>query len=102
MEGATRGSLVWWHGAASRDSANPRALSDGFQCTGMSDLVEVPLHEIAHGRTGGKGNCANCSIIAYTQEAYPLLVRYVTEARVREIAARRGASAITRYKLPNL
>jgi hypothetical protein len=68
----------------------------------MSELMEVPLHEIAHGRTGDKGNGANASVIAYTPEAYPLLVQHVTVARVREMVAHRGPGLITRYELPNL
>ena len=64
--------------------------------------VLVPLHEIAHGRTGDKGNRANASVIAYTAEAFPVLVEQVTVARVRELVAHRCSGAIVRYELPNL
>ncbi|MEK9970911.1 MAG: hypothetical protein VW600_17375, partial [Ferrovibrio sp.] len=34
---------------------------------------EVPLHRIAHGRTGDKGNRLNVSVIAYRPEFFPIL-----------------------------
>jgi len=67
-----------------------------------ADFPSVPLHEIAHGRTGDKGNRANASVIAYVADAFPLLLGQVTVARVRELVAHRGAGAIVRYALPNL
>ncbi len=71
----------------------------------MSDLgatVRVPLHEIAHGRAGDKGNRCNISVIAFTPDAYPLLVEQVTADRVHAFFAFRGATGVTRYDLPRL
>ena len=62
----------------------------------------VPLREIAHGRTGDKGNRSNISVIAYRAEDYDLLVRQVTEARVAALFAHRKPSAVKRYLLPKL
>lgn len=67
-----------------------------------TDTVLAPLHEIAHARTGDKGNRANASIIAYVPEAYSLLVDQVTVAKVRELVAHRGAGAMVRHELPGL
>jgi hypothetical protein len=67
----------------------------------MTD-APTPLHEIAHGRTGDKGNRANASVIAYIPEIFPLLIEQVTVARVRQLVAHRGAGAIVRYELPKL
>jgi hypothetical protein len=39
-----------------------------------ADLLVVPLHEIAHGRTGDKGNRANASVIAYVPEVFSILL----------------------------
>ena len=64
--------------------------------------ITVPLHEIAHGRAGDKGNRCNISVIAFTPEAYPFLREQVTANRVRAFFAYRGAGAVTRYELPNL
>ena len=65
-------------------------------------LVEVPLHAIAHGRTGDKGNRSNISVIAYRPEAYPVLVEQVTEARVAALFRHRRPTRVTRYLLPKL
>ena len=62
----------------------------------------VPLHQLAHGRTGDKGNRSNISVIAYRPEYYPLLVAEVTEARVAKVFAHRRPSRVTRYLLPKL
>jgi hypothetical protein len=65
-------------------------------------VLRVPLHRIAHGRTGDKGNRSNISVIAYRPELYPLLVEQVTEARVAELFRDRRPSAVRRYLLPKL
>ncbi|UUX49189.1 hypothetical protein NUH88_17505 [Nisaea acidiphila] len=66
------------------------------------DTVRLKLHDIAHGRSGDKGNRSNISVIPYCAEAYPLLLEQVTEAKVLELFAHKGASAVKRYELPNL
>lgn len=65
-------------------------------------IIEVPLHAVAHGRAGDKGNRSNISVIAYDDKLYPLLCDQVTEARVLKIFRHRGASEVTRYELPKL
>jgi hypothetical protein len=64
--------------------------------------TEVPLHRIAHGRTGDKGNRLNVSVIAYRPEYFPILCEQVTEERVRALFAHRRPTAVRRYVLPNL
>jgi hypothetical protein len=64
--------------------------------------IALPLHRIAHGRSGDKGNRLNISVIAYHPEAWPVLLSEVTEERVRSLFAHRGASEVTRYALPRL
>lgn len=64
--------------------------------------VTVPLHEIAHGRAGDKGNRCNISVIAFVPGAYPLLIEQITAERVRAFFAYRGADHVTRYELPLL
>lgn len=65
-------------------------------------LIRVPLHEVAHGRTGDKGNRVNISVIPYRDEAWPFLLEQVTEERVRAWFAHKGAGKTVRYELPNL
>ncbi len=68
----------------------------------MAATRTVRLHDIAHGRTGDKGNRSNISVIAYDPAHYDTLVAQVTEARVAEIFAHRRPSAVKRYLLPRL
>lgn len=65
-------------------------------------LIEVPLHRVAHGRTGDKANRLNASVIAYSPGVFPYLVEQVTEERVRALLAHRRPTAVRRYVLPNL
>ena len=62
----------------------------------------VPLHRVAHGRTGDKGNRSNISVVAWHAELWPLLVEQVTEERVAEQFAHRRPSRVTRHLLPHL
>src|SRR3954464_15568335 len=49
----------------------------------------VPLYDLAHARTGDKGDRSNISVIAYDPTHWDLLVAHVTEARVAELFAHR-------------
>ena len=42
----------------------------------------MKLREIAHSRTGDKGNTSNISVIAFEERHYPLLERHITAERV--------------------
>jgi hypothetical protein len=68
----------------------------------MTDLVELPLYDLAHSRAGDKGNRANLSLIPYKPEFYPILAEQVTEQRVLALFAHRGATRCRRYDLPLL
>jgi hypothetical protein len=63
-------------------------------------LVDVPLHAVAHGRAGDKGNRLNISLIPYDPALYPLLAEQVTAERVHELFRHRGATGVRRYELP--
>src|SRR6185312_13643454 len=64
--------------------------------------MKIRLLDIAHARSGDKGDTANVGVIALQPQWYPLLARELTRERV----ARHFAGAITggveRYELPNL
>ncbi len=64
--------------------------------------VEVRLHEVAHARTGDKGNRLNVAVIPYHEQAYPYIVEQITEERVLALFSHRGATCVTRYELPKL
>ena len=62
----------------------------------------MKLREIAHSRTGDKGNISNISVIAYSQDDYPLLLAQVTSARVKAHFAGVVEGEVVRYELPKL
>ena len=62
----------------------------------------VPLIELAHGRSGDKGNQANIGIIARHKGHLPLLSAWLTPERVAAHFAHRAPSRVERFDLPGL
>jgi hypothetical protein len=62
----------------------------------------MTLRDIAHARTGDKGEICNISLIAYDERDYPRLVREATPARVQTLFAGIFHGSVTRYELPQL
>ncbi len=62
----------------------------------------MKLREIAHSRTGDKGNTSNISVIAYDPAKYPLLEKHVTAQRVKEFFSEIVEGDVVRYALPNV
>ena len=60
------------------------------------------LREIAHSRTGDKGNLITISMIAYRPGDFDLLVREITAERVGEHFSEIIDGPVTRYVLPHL
>ena len=58
---------------------------------------EILLYEIAHARTGDKGNRSNISLIAYKPEHFQILVEQITEQKVLEHFADRKPTKVVRY-----
>jgi hypothetical protein len=63
---------------------------------------KIPLYQLAHARTGDKGNRSNISVIAYRAEDFPILLRELTAERVKDHFSFRKPSAVKRYELENL
>jgi hypothetical protein len=64
--------------------------------------MKVQLREIAHARSGDKGDNANIGLIALKPEHYPVLVREVTAERVKQHFAGICLGEVERYEIPNL
>ena len=64
--------------------------------------MKLALSRIAHARSGDKGDTANVGIIALRPEYYPVLVREVTAARVKEHFKGVCLGEVERFELPNL
>lgn len=62
----------------------------------------VRLLEIAHARSGDKGDTSNIGLIARKPEYYPILVREVTAERVKKHFAGVCLGQVERFEVPNL
>jgi len=64
--------------------------------------MKIQLRQIAHARSGDKGDIANIGLIALKPEHYPVLVREVTADRVKQHFAEICRGEVERFELPNL
>src|SRR5690242_16269121 len=64
--------------------------------------MRVPLSEIAHTRSGDKGDTCNIGVIARDERDYPVLVREVTAERVKKHFGDLVRGEVERFGLPNL
>lgn len=64
--------------------------------------MRVRLLDVAHARSGDKGDTANVGLIALNAEWYPLLEKYVTRERVAAHFKDVITGGVERYELPNL
>jgi hypothetical protein len=64
--------------------------------------VKIRLIDIAHARSGDKGDTANVGIIARKEEYYPILVKYLTIDRVKKHFEGIAHGRVERFEMPNL
>ncbi|UCC82931.1 MAG: hypothetical protein JSW46_18520 [Gemmatimonadota bacterium] len=64
--------------------------------------MEVRLLEVAHARSGDKGDTANIGLIALRPEFYPVIVSEVTADRVKTHFKGICEGPVERFELPNL
>ncbi|WP_333827179.1 AtuA-related protein [Pararhodobacter sp.] len=60
------------------------------------------LHDIAHARSGDKGDTSNIAVFVYDPADYPFLLRHLTAGRVAEHFRWQVRGGVTRYELPAL
>ena len=65
-------------------------------------MKRIPLLDLAHARSGDKGNTCNIGLIARKPEYYPILVEWVTAERVRRHFEGVCLGKVERFELPNL
>ena len=63
---------------------------------------KTTLADIAHGRSGDKGNHANVAVLAYTPPGYDWLREHLTAEAVQRYFAPLGPSRVVRYEAPNM
>lgn len=65
-------------------------------------MAVVKLIEIAHGRSGDKGNASNVGIIARHPDVYPFLLKELTTERVKDHMKNICKGEVERFELPNI
>ena len=64
--------------------------------------MKTPLYNLAHARSGDKGDICNIGVIARRAAYYPILVRELTAERVKSHFGELCRGRVERYELPNL
>lgn len=64
--------------------------------------MRIRLADIAHARSGDKGDTGNVGVIARRKEYYPILAKYLTAERVQAHFAGIAFGRVERFELPNL
>jgi hypothetical protein len=68
----------------------------------MTANEQVRLSDLAHGRSGDKGNHANIAVIAYTPAGYTWMRQHLSAERVHDYFGRFGPSRVERFEAANL
>jgi hypothetical protein len=64
--------------------------------------MKVFLADIAHGRSGDKGNHANVAVIAYNADGYEWLCKHLTAEVVMQYFAPLGTRRVERFEAANV
>jgi hypothetical protein len=64
--------------------------------------MRKPLGDIAHTRSGDKGDMCNIGVIALKPEHYPVILREVTPERVKQHFGDLVKGRVERFELPNI
>ena len=68
----------------------------------MNATATIQLGQIAHARSGDKGNHANIGVVAYTTAGFDFLRRELTAERVAAYFHGLGATRVERFELPRI
>ena len=64
--------------------------------------MKVKLIDIAHGRSGDKGDAGNVGVLAYDDKGYEIIKKYLTEEKVKEHFKGICLGKVERFELPNI
>ncbi len=64
--------------------------------------MKIRLLDIAHGRSGDKGDAANVGIIANDEKGYEIIKKHLTKQRVKDHFKGICFGEVERYELPNI
>ena len=65
-------------------------------------MQTITLGQIAHARSGDKGNHANVGVVAYSPAGFEFLRRELTAERVGAFFAELGVTRVERFELPKV
>lgn len=65
-------------------------------------MTRVLLYEVAHARSGDKGDTVNVGVIARRPEWYPFLREQLTAERVKQHFGEMVKGRVERFEMPNL
>ena len=65
-------------------------------------MTRIRLEDIAHARSGDKGDGSNVGIIAYTEAGFRLLRTELTTVRVKDHFSTICKGSVERFEVPNL
>ena len=65
-------------------------------------MMKIKLIDIAHGRSGDKGDAANIGIIAYDDKGYEIIKKHLTAEKVKKHFTGICKGNVDRYELPNI
>lgn len=65
-------------------------------------MSKIKLRDIAHGRSGDKGDAANIGIIAYDEKGYEIIRKHLTAKRVKKHFEGICHGKVERYEMPNI
>jgi hypothetical protein len=68
----------------------------------MSSSATITVGQIAHARSGDKGNHANIGVVAYTAAGFEFLRCELTADRVQQFFAGLGGNRVDRFELANV
>jgi hypothetical protein len=60
------------------------------------------VHDLAHARSGDKGNTSNVAVMAYDEAGWQRIRKHLTTERVMAAYAHLAKGPIARYEVPNL
>lgn len=60
------------------------------------------LGNIAHARSGDKGNHSNIGVIAYTKEGYDYINKTLTIQKVKKYFSSLGVTSVEKYEIENI
>ena len=65
-------------------------------------MMKIKLRDVAHGRSGDKGDAANIGIIAYDQKGYEIIQKHLTVEKVKKHFEGICHGKVERYEIPNI